>query len=75
MQSQVKKKPTKKSSIRTKKRARVKVHAELIPIEEYAKSIRCEDFDNDPFFVKKGKDADAFLKKHPFPEELISKKS
>ena len=74
MQSQVKKKPTKKSSVRIKKRARVKAHADLIPLEEYAKSIRCEDFDNDPFFIKKDKQADAFMIKHPFPEHLIPKK-
>jgi hypothetical protein len=74
MQSQVKKKPTKKSSVRTKIRARAKAHAELIPLEEYAKSIRSEDFDNDPFFIKKGEEADAFFEKHPFPEELLKKK-
>lgn len=74
MQSQVKKKPTKKSSARTKKRARVKAHGELIPLEEYAKSIRAEDFENDPFFKKKADDAQAFLEKHPFPKDLISKK-
>ena len=74
MQSQVKKKPTKKSSAKTKRRARVKAHVELIPIEEYAKSISAEDFKNDPFFVKKAKEADAFFEKHPFPEHLIPKK-
>ena len=74
MQSQVKKKPTKKNSTKIKRRTRVKNHAELIPLEEYAKSIRAEDFANDPFFVKKGKEADAFLKKHPFPTDLIPKK-
>jgi hypothetical protein len=74
MQSKVKKKPTKKSPAKTKRRARVKVHAELIPLEEYAKSIRSEDFDDDPFFVKKDKAAQAFLKKHPFPKDLLPKK-
>jgi hypothetical protein len=74
MQSQVKKKPTKKNSAKIKRRARVKNHAELIPIEEYAKSISAEDFKNDPFFKKKADDAQAFLKKHPFPIDLLPKK-
>jgi hypothetical protein len=72
MQSQVRKKPTKKNSAAAKKhpsRAR-----KLIPIEDYAKSIRAEDFKNDPFFKKKADDAQAFLEKHPFPKELLPKK-
>jgi hypothetical protein len=74
MESQVKKKPTKKSPAKTKRRARAKAHTELIPLEEYSKSIRSEDFDDDPFFIKKDKAADAFLKKHPFPKDLLPKK-
>jgi hypothetical protein len=34
-----------------------------------------KDHGNDPFVLKKAADSKAFLEKHGFPEEVISKKS
>jgi hypothetical protein len=33
-----------------------------------------KDHGNDPFFIKKAEESKAFLEKHGFPKELLSKK-
>lgn len=38
-------------------------------------SDKVKDHGNDPFFVKKAKDSKAFLEKHGFPKELVSRSS
>jgi hypothetical protein len=35
---------------------------------------KVKDYGNDPFFVKKGEESRAFLEKHGFPKELLTKK-
>jgi len=35
---------------------------------------KVKDYGNDPFFVKKAEDSKAFLEKHGFPKELLTKK-
>ncbi|HVV07317.1 MAG TPA: hypothetical protein VHC96_23980 [Puia sp.] len=35
---------------------------------------KMNDYKDDPFFVRKDEQADAFLRKHGFPEELLSQK-
>lgn len=35
---------------------------------------KVKDYGNDPFFIKKAEQSKAFLEKHGFPEELVSKK-
>jgi hypothetical protein len=37
-----------------------------------AKKVR--DYGNDPFFIKKAEESRAFLEKHGFPKELLTKK-
>lgn len=38
------------------------------------KRLTIKEYDSDPFFKKKDERADAFLEKHGFPKELLSKK-
>jgi hypothetical protein len=35
---------------------------------------KIKDFSNDPFFVKKAEESQAFLEKHGFPKDLLTKK-
>jgi hypothetical protein len=35
---------------------------------------KIQDFSNDPFFVKKDEESKAFLEKHGFPKDLLTKK-
>jgi hypothetical protein len=37
-----------------------------------AKKVR--DYGNDPFFIKKAEESKAFLEKHGFPKDLLTKK-
>ena len=37
-------------------------------------SRKMKDFINDPFFVKKDEESKAFLEKHGFPKDLLTKK-
>ena len=34
---------------------------------------KMKDFSNDPFFVKKAEESQAFLEKHGFPKDLLTK--
>ncbi len=36
-------------------------------------SSEVKDYSNDPFFVKKAEEAEAFLNKHGLPKELVKK--
>lgn len=38
-------------------------------------SAKVKDYGNDPFFLKKAKDSQAFLEKHGFPKDLTVKLS
>ena len=53
--------------IKNKKRARKKLTKGVI-------SNKVKDYGNEPFFVKKAKQAKDFLEKHGFPKELLIKK-
>ena len=35
---------------------------------------KVKDYGNDPFFIKKAEESKAFLEKHGFPKELVTKK-
>jgi hypothetical protein len=35
---------------------------------------KVKDYGNDPFFIKKAEESRAFLEKHGFPKELLTKK-
>jgi hypothetical protein len=35
---------------------------------------KVNDYGNDPFFVKKAEESKAFLEKHGFPKDLLTKK-
>jgi hypothetical protein len=35
---------------------------------------KVKDYGNDPFFIRKGEESSAFLEKHGFPKELVTKK-
>ena len=37
-------------------------------------SKKVKDYGNEPFFVKKANESQAFLEKHGFPEELLKKR-
>jgi len=40
------------------------------PFESAVVSDKVKDRSNDPFFIKKAKEAKEFLQKHPFPDHL-----
>jgi hypothetical protein len=42
--------------------------------EKSVVSKKVKDYGNEPFFIKKANESQAFLEKHGFPEELLKKR-
>lgn len=42
--------------------------------EKSVVSKKVRDYGNDPFFIKKANESQAFLEKHGFPEDLLKKR-